>query len=184
MWEDGASMQMKSQNEQGPASDIIITLRRIGREDIDIDNKADIHRILFEDSYANDVVLACTACRSCSRCNMDARGADAVWPHFMDRERARSHVECVNLDHALSAISCTSDCTTSAAASPVVSPALSYTGATSTVVALGQIDHNNLWYSDSPTSAPMSSRPVRPSRMVRSSRVVHPPTSAVPVAGA
>lgn len=54
---------------------------------------------------------------------------------------------------------------TSAAASTVVSPALSYTGATST------------------TSAPTTAKPSSPSKMVSSSRVVQPPGSAVPVAG-
>lgn len=37
---------------------------------------------------------------------------------------------------------------------------------------------------NSPTSAPINSMPSRPSRIVRSSLVVQPPTSAVPVAGA
>ena len=53
---------------------------------------------------------------------------------------------------------------TSAAANTVVSPGLSYTGATST------------------TSAPTTCKPFRPSRIVRSSRVLQPPGSEVPVA--
>jgi hypothetical protein len=53
---------------------------------------------------------------------------------------------------------------TSAAASTVVSPGLSYTGATST------------------TSAPTTCKPDRPSRIDRSSRVLQPPGSDVPVA--
>lgn len=54
---------------------------------------------------------------------------------------------------------------TSAAASTVVSPVLSYAGATST------------------TSPPTIGRPARPSSTLRSSRLDHPPGSAVPVAG-
>ena len=51
-----------------------------------------------------------------------------------------------------------------AAAKTVVSPGLSHMGATST------------------TSAPTTFKPDSPSRIVKSSRVDHPPTSAVPVA--
>lgn len=63
-----------------------------------------------------------------------------------------------------STMSVNKDKPTSAAAKTVVSPGLSYIGATST------------------TSAPMTFSPVRPSSIVRSSRLVQPPGSAVPVA--
>jgi hypothetical protein len=61
-------------------------------------------------------------------------------------------------------MSSNNDHTTSAAASVVVSPRVSYAGATST------------------TSAPTTWRPLRPSRTARSSRVDQPPGSGVPVA--
>jgi len=61
-------------------------------------------------------------------------------------------------------ISVSSDNATSAAASTVVSPGLSYIGATST------------------TSAPMTCKPVNPSSIVSNSRLDQPPGSDVPVA--
>jgi hypothetical protein len=72
---------------------------------------------------------------------------------------------------------------TSAAAKTVVSPGLSYIGATSTVDALARPSLFPREPAVIPTSAPITSTPSRPSRIESSSRVVHPPTSEVPVAG-
>jgi hypothetical protein len=71
---------------------------------------------------------------------------------------------------------------TSAAAKTVDSPGLSYMGATSTVDALARFNLFTAGIIVIPTSAPITSIPSRPSRIESSSRVVHPPTSEVPVA--
>jgi len=80
-------------------------------------------------------------------------------------------------------MSVSSERTISAAARPVVSPAVSYDGATSTVIQISCIGNPIRSHKvHLPTSAPTTSMPASPSKMVRSSLVIQPPTSGVPVA--
>jgi len=100
---------------------------------------------------------------------------------------------CVPLDQFYASIgfltmSVNSECATSAAANTVVSPGLSYMGATSTTMSNAVFQHLQIAArvvrtgASLPTSAPTTSIPSRPSRIESNSRVVQPPTSAVPVA--
>lgn len=89
------------------------------------------------------------------------------------------------VSHALTGsltINVNNDRATSAAASTVVSPGLSYIGATSTVAIVSDATDDVGRFLIIPMSAPTTSSPTSPSRIVKSSRVLQPPTSAVPVA--